>query len=134
VSDWVVVEKNPATGEIIDYMDSFKTLNMAKRYLNREVEEGENPFWLDIFCDEDDNVVRESARDNRGKPLSIGDRVEFMGCAYTIKLFVAGKGSHGTCGIYFKEPQHNDRLADEMGVYKIEDVKRVERKRIKKSS
>ena len=54
--------------------------------------------------------------DSTGKPIEVGDKVRFRGQEYTIKCFLPGQGTFGTCGIEFEEPQHFPEQACEISV------------------
>jgi hypothetical protein len=60
---------------------------------------------------------QDRAQDSSGKPITIGDTVNWRGALYTIKSFGKTTGRYGTRTIAFEEPLHrSDEVPDEIAV------------------
>ena len=64
-------------------------------------------------------------QDSAGRPIGVGDRVNWRGQIYTIKSFGDLIGRYGTRTIVFDEPLHlDDEVPDEVAVDLVEAAPR----------
>ena len=59
-------------------------------------------------------------QDSTGRVIRVGDRVNWRGQIYTIKVFGDLSGRYGTRTILFEEPLHLDEVPDEIAVDLVE--------------